>query len=211
MRRVCYFTSTPVDIPTDRDRGIVRTMASYGVPLAAAAAALGTNTDDLIRQFPQEVLATRPTKTLTTEVRLRVDVLASYGVLPEDIARVVDIPLVVLLKECQRELETAATEASAAVAERVLAQAKDGDLKAATFWLERRAGWHAKTDMRVAVEHREQQPGMLHADLLALLPTDDLRTLKRIMADLGLLRDDQQRRRLLTVTVGPGSSDEDAG
>ena len=85
--------------PTDKDRGIVRAMAAYGVP-------------------------------------------------QEDIGKVVGVSHVTLRKYFERELETAALEANAKVAETCYSMATSGNVPAATFfWLKTRAGWRETNNL----------------------------------------------------------------
>jgi hypothetical protein len=68
--------------------------------------------------------------------------MASYGIPQEDIGRVIGISHVTLRKYFASELETAAIQANAKVAETCYAMAISGQHPAATFfWLKTRAGW----------------------------------------------------------------------
>ena len=74
--------------------------------------------------------------------RATVKAMASYGIPQEDIGRVLGISHVTLRKYYEPELDTAAIQANAKVAETCYAMAVSGQHPAATFfWLKTRAGW----------------------------------------------------------------------
>lgn len=71
-----------------------------------------------------------------------VKAMASYGIPQEDIGKVIGISHVTLRKYFKSELETAAIQANAKVAETCYAMATSGHVPAATFfWLKTRANW----------------------------------------------------------------------
>src|ERR1022692_358796 len=86
----------------------------------------------------------------TEKDRAIVTAMASYGVPQEDIGKVIGISHVTLRKYFEPELEIAAIQANAKVAETCYAMATSGQCPAATFfWLKTRANWR-ETDR---IEH----------------------------------------------------------
>ena len=78
----------------------------------------------------------------TEKDRAIVTAMASYGVPQEDIGAVVGCNHFTLRKHFRAELDTAAIQANAKVAETCYAMATSGQHPAATFfWLKTRAGW----------------------------------------------------------------------
>jgi hypothetical protein len=68
--------------------------------------------------------------------------LAGYGTKQDDIARIMGIHDGTLREKFRRELDTAAIEANAAVAQSLHNMATKGEnVAAAIFWLKCRAGW----------------------------------------------------------------------
>ena len=90
-------------------------------------------------------MAGRPEFKPTDAQRTQVKAMAAYGVPQEDIAKVIGCSPVTLRKHCWQELEIAAIEANAKVAQSLFRKAVDGTGKesvtAAIFWLKCRAGW----------------------------------------------------------------------
>lgn len=87
----------------------------------------------------------RPEFQPTDTMRSTVKAMAAYGVPQDDIGRVVGCSPPTLRKYFWTELETAATEANAKVAQTLFRTATEGKGKeavtAAIFWLKCRAGW----------------------------------------------------------------------
>lgn len=87
----------------------------------------------------------RPEFEATDERRRTVKAMAAYGIPQLDIAAAIGCTAPTLRKHFWREIETAATEANARVAEALFKKATDGTGKesvtAAIFWLKCRAGW----------------------------------------------------------------------
>jgi hypothetical protein len=85
----------------------------------------------------------RPRFVATVEQRKMVRSLAAYGTRQEDIARCVGLRSAkTLRRHFREELDRAATEANAQVAQSLYQQATSGKKTAATiFWLKTRAGW----------------------------------------------------------------------
>jgi hypothetical protein len=79
----------------------------------------------------------------TVEQRKMVRSLAAYGTRQEDIARCIGLRSAkTLRRHFREELDRAATEANAQVAQSLYQQATSGKKTAATiFWLKTRAGW----------------------------------------------------------------------
>ncbi len=78
----------------------------------------------------------------TAEQRRTVRAMAAFGIPQMEIANVVGISDRTLRKHFREELDKAATEANAKVAEVCFRMATSGTVPAATFfWLKTRAGW----------------------------------------------------------------------
>ena len=78
----------------------------------------------------------------TPEQRKTVRAMAAFGIPQMEIANVVGISDRTLRKVFREELDKAATEANAKVAEVCFRMATSGEVPAATFfWLKTRAGW----------------------------------------------------------------------
>ncbi|WP_376094351.1 hypothetical protein ACE7GA_00950 [Roseomonas sp. CCTCC AB2023176] len=81
----------------------------------------------------------------TEEQRRVVKTMAAFGIPQPDIARVVGCSDRTLRKVYRHELDTAATEANARVAQCLFQQATTpGNVAASIFWLKARAGWREK-------------------------------------------------------------------
>lgn len=86
----------------------------------------------------------RPSFAPTEAHRRTVRAMAAYGVPQAEIAAVLDVAMPTLRKHFRLELDTAAAEANAKVAESLFRRATgDGpqSVTAAIFWLKCRAGW----------------------------------------------------------------------
>jgi hypothetical protein len=84
----------------------------------------------------------RPKLIPTEEQRRLVHTLAAVGISHEDIAQKIGIrSQKTLRKYFRKELDLAAIEANSTVAGALYKRAKDGNVDAQKFWLERRAGW----------------------------------------------------------------------
>ncbi len=90
-------------------------------------------------------MAGRPEFKATDAQREQVKAMAAYGVPRDDIARVIGCSAPTLAKHFWNELEVAAIEANAKVAQSLFRKAVEGTGKesvtAAIFWLKCRAGW----------------------------------------------------------------------
>ena len=87
----------------------------------------------------------------TDKDREIVKAMASYGVPQEDIGRVIGVSHVTLRKYYAPEIETAAVQANAKVAETCYQMAVSGKMPAATFfWLKTRAGWRETERLELA-------------------------------------------------------------
>ena len=86
----------------------------------------------------------RPRFVASVEQRKMVRSLAAYGHRQEEIARWIGLRSAkTLRRHFREELDRAATEANAQVAQSLYQQATSGKKTAATiFWLKTRAGWH---------------------------------------------------------------------
>ena len=89
----------------------------------------------------------RPRFVATVEQRKMVRSMAAYGMPQEDIALCVGLRSAkTLRRHFREELDRAATEANAQVAQSLYQQATSGKKTAATiFWLKTRAGWREPT------------------------------------------------------------------
>lgn len=77
-------------------------------------------------------------------IRQQVQTMAGMGLVPAEIALVLDVTVKTLQKYCARELRTASPRATAAVALALYKQAtrpERPNARAAMFWLRCRAGW----------------------------------------------------------------------
>ena len=85
----------------------------------------------------------RPNFIATNEQRKMVRTMAAYGIHQDDIARCVGLRSAkTLRRHFREELDRAATEANAQVAQSLYQQAISGKKTGATiFWLKSRAGW----------------------------------------------------------------------
>jgi hypothetical protein len=87
----------------------------------------------------------RPPFAPTEEQRRLVRAMAGYGVPHEDIARVVRCSAPTLRRYFRDDLDVAAIEANARVAQTLFQQATTpGNIAATIFWLKARAGWREK-------------------------------------------------------------------
>lgn len=78
----------------------------------------------------------------TDKERATVKAMAGYGIKQDDIARVIGVHGETLRKAFRHELDIAATEANAQVAQSLFKMATSGqNVAAAIFWLKTRAGW----------------------------------------------------------------------
>ena len=92
----------------------------------------------------------RPPFAPTEDQRRLVRAMAGYGVPHDDIAVVVRCSPPTLRKHFRQELDVAAIEANARVAQTLFQQATTpGNIAATIFWLKARAGWREKQ----VVEH----------------------------------------------------------
>jgi hypothetical protein len=85
----------------------------------------------------------RPRFVASVEQRKMVRTMSAYGIRQEEIARCVGLRSAkTLRRHFREELDRAATEANAQVAQSLYQQATSGKKPAATiFWLKTRAGW----------------------------------------------------------------------
>ena len=78
----------------------------------------------------------------TEKDRKTVKAMAGYGIPQEDICRVIGISPKTMRKNFREEIDIAATEANAQVAQSLFNLAtKAGNVAAAIFWMKARAGW----------------------------------------------------------------------
>lgn len=93
----------------------------------------------------------RPPYAPTPKDRATVKAMAGYGIPHDDIAAVIGATAKTLRKHFRDELDLAATQANAAVAQRLFQVATAGTGKeavtAAIFWLKARAGWRDATKL----------------------------------------------------------------
>jgi hypothetical protein len=75
------------------------------------------------------------------KTRKTVEAMSSYGIPQEDIAKVLEIDSKTLRKYYEYELATAATKATAQVAQRLYQKCMNDDTSSIIFWLKTRAKW----------------------------------------------------------------------
>lgn len=93
----------------------------------------------------------RKSFTPTDEQRRAVRAMAGFGVPHDDIALVVRCSPPTLRKSFRHELDGAAVEANARVAQTLFQQATEpGNIAATIFWLKARTGWREKQVVEVA-------------------------------------------------------------
>lgn len=84
----------------------------------------------------------RPKLNPTEEQRRMVKTMAAMGAKQEDVAAQIGVRSPKTLRKYFRdELDQGGTEANIGVAQALYKKAKEGDVKAAMFWLKCRAGW----------------------------------------------------------------------
>jgi hypothetical protein len=95
-------------------------------------------------------MAGRPKYQPTAEHRREVLVMAGFGIVQEQIAKMLDIDPKTLRRAFRRELDVGMTEASVRVAKSLFEMAtKDKVPAAAIFWMKARAGWKEKQDITI--------------------------------------------------------------
>lgn len=96
----------------------------------------------------------------TEEDKMRVKLLAGYGVPREGIAKIIGIGISRLRENFSEELELGVTEANAKVAQNLFRMATGDDraaLTAAIFWMKTRAGWRERPqEIEVTVQNEER-------------------------------------------------------
>ncbi len=80
--------------------------------------------------------------------------MAQYGVPQKDIAAMVDMSLMTLVKYYKKELERGAAFANGKIAERLYNKAMDGDTTALIFWAKCRMRW--RTEDKTEKEEAEK-------------------------------------------------------
>lgn len=98
----------------------------------------------------------------TDENRKIVKALTAYGVPQEDIARQLQISADTLARHYRRELDTAAVEANARMAETLFQAGLKGDVRAMMFWLKTRAKWSETHKL----EHTGKDGGAIETRML---------------------------------------------
>ena len=83
----------------------------------------------------------RPAHLATSDTRKQVYELSRVGTRYEDIAEVLSISDVTLVKHYKKELKLGRIEANALVAGTLFEKAKSGDTSSMIFWLKSRAQW----------------------------------------------------------------------
>ena len=95
----------------------------------------------------------------TEKDRKIVQAMASYGVPQEDIGRVIGVSHVTLRKYYQAELDNAAVQANAKVAETCFKMATSGKVPASTFfWLKTRAKWRETQNIGLVDKDGNDRP-----------------------------------------------------
>ena len=84
-------------------------------------------------------------------VAAQVEVMAAMGLSENEICVQLDIRPGQLKEHYGRELDVARNKANLQVARAVFEKAKGGDMTAAKFWLQNRAGWAEKQDVKVGL------------------------------------------------------------
>ena len=111
----------------------------------------------------------RPKLKPTEDLRRMVKTMTAMGAKQEDVAARIGVRSPkTLRKHFRDELDQGASEANMSVAQALYKKAKDGDVKAAMFWLKCRAGWRDRPEYDgpasppppfiVALEKRKEQP-----------------------------------------------------
>lgn len=77
----------------------------------------------------------------TDKDRATVEAMASYGIVQDDIAAVLDIDDKTLRKYYAKELRTATAKANSQVAQRLFKKCMADDTSSIIFWLKTRAQW----------------------------------------------------------------------
>ncbi len=83
----------------------------------------------------------RPPHKPTDESRKAVETMAGYGILQEDIGKVVGVSKPTLEKHYREELDTGAIKANSMVAQSLYNQAISGNVTAAIWWTKARMKW----------------------------------------------------------------------
>jgi hypothetical protein len=83
----------------------------------------------------------RPPFQPTEQHRKTVRAMAAYGIHQDDIGRVIGVSHVTLRKHFKEELDLAASEANAKVAEALFTNAIKGNVTAQIWWTKARMGW----------------------------------------------------------------------
>lgn len=115
-------------------------------------------------------MRTKPPHEPSDKDRKTVESMASYGIRHEDIATVIGIDDKTLRKHYRRELETAAAEANARVAESLFKQATrktDPSVPAMIFWLKVRAGWTEKSALEIVSKMSDEELEAKAVELLS--------------------------------------------
>lgn len=85
------------------------------------------------------------------KTRGMVEAMAAMGMSVNEIAVQLDLRPGQINEHYGRELVTASGRANLAVARAMFEKAKAGDMTAAKFWLQNRAGWREKQDVQVGL------------------------------------------------------------
>jgi len=86
----------------------------------------------------------------TDEERKQVEIMASVGIIHEQIAAYLDICADTLTKYYAKELRTSAIKANAKVAGSLYQQAISGNVTAQIFWCKTKMGWKEKSEVEVS-------------------------------------------------------------
>lgn len=86
----------------------------------------------------------------TDKDRRMVESMKAFGILNEDIAKVIGIDADTLAKHYRAELDTALIKANSKVASKLFEKAMTGDTACMMFWLKTRAKWKENHDDKAA-------------------------------------------------------------
>ncbi|MBS0640902.1 MAG: hypothetical protein JSS43_13575 [Proteobacteria bacterium] len=137
----------------------------------------------------------------TPEQRRTARAMAAYGIPQIEIAAVIGISDRTLRKAFREELDRAATEANAKVAEVCFRMATSGKVPAATFfWLKTRAGWREVNRF----EHTGGQGGPIQVAALE----DSRKPIAEFMAEFLEERSDEQGRLLPSINNAPDPEED---
>jgi hypothetical protein len=121
----------------------------------------------------------------TEKLRRQVEMMAAVGNDPQDIARILGLPLRALRAEYGTQLDLGAKKANTAVAANLFRQATRDDpraVKAAIFWLTSRAGWKPETPEETDTAKKSKTLGKKEQAQIAARTPDTTTPMGELMA-----------------------------